>query len=291
MNLKRGRKIKGLLTADLQCGSRLCPIPPDLELPTISWKPNKGQLYLWEKWQNMMEILPKRLDFWVHLGETLQGPASKKGSSYELLTNDPEEQAMIAKAMLAPIVERVKKHPAGGKSFWLCRGSGWHEGEYGRAADMVAEKLGAQKFPNGEQSGDVLDLNFDGLICNLSHHSAVFMIYFSTPLEREMKFFSEGAAQIEAEIDGEMRAVIPDVVARAHTHREVVVERNGRVAVSVPGWMLATRYAIKKSVARAWPSLGFTLLWLDPEAKKRGRRATWHETILYPHPRRRAVTL
>jgi hypothetical protein len=283
--------ITGLLTADYQAGSRLCPIPPDLELPTISWKPNKAQLYLWEKWQNMLEILPKKLDFYIHLGETLQGPASKKGSSYELLTNDAEEQSMIARAMLGPVVGRVKDHPDGGKAFWLCRGSGWHEGEYGRAADMVARSLDAQKFPNGEQSGDVLDLNFDGIICNFSHHSSVFMIYFSTPLEREMKFFAEGAEQIEAEVDGELVPVVPDLVARAHTHREIVVERNGRVAISVPGWMLATRYAMKKSIARAWPSLGFTLVWLDPEAKRKGRRSIWQETILYPHPRRRAVRI
>lgn len=277
-------KITGLLTADLQCGSRLCPIPPGLELPTISWEPNAGQLYLWEKWQNMIEILPEKLDFWVHLGETLQGPVSKKGSTYELLTNDPKEQMIIAKAMLSPLAERAEK-------FWVCRGSGWHEGEYGRAADMVAESLGAEQFPNGEYSGDVLDLNFDGLICNFSHHSSVFMIYFSTPLEREMKFFREGEAQVEAEINGGIEAVRPDLVARAHTHREVVVERNGNVAISVPGWMLTQRYTIKKSPARAWPKLGFTLLWLDPKAKRRGRRSIWHETILYPHLRRKAISL
>ncbi len=39
----------GLVLADIQAGSRISLIRPDLELPTIAWRPNRWQLYLWEK--------------------------------------------------------------------------------------------------------------------------------------------------------------------------------------------------------------------------------------------------
>jgi len=291
LNLKKRKLIFGLLTGDLQAGSRLSPIPPDLELPTISWKPNKGQIYLWEKWQNMLDILPKKIDFYVHLGETLQGPVGKRGSTYELLTNDLVEQRTIAEAMLGPLVDRVEEHPGGGKNFWICRGSGWHEGEYGREADAIAGNLRAQKVPNGEPSGDILDLDFDGVICNFSHHISVFMIYFSTPMDRELKFYAEGEEQISTEGDDGPIAVRPDLVARAHTHRAVKVERNNKVALIVPSWQLIMRFAMRKSPARAWSNLGFTMVWLDPEAKRKGRKFIWTETVLYPHPKRKAIKL
>lgn len=239
----------------------------------------------------MFEILPKELDFWVHLGETLQGPSKKKGASYEIVTNDVNEQIDIAVALFEPVADRVLDAPDGEKAFWICRGSGWHEGEYGTDADLVAKRMGAHKFPNKEASGDVLDLNWDGIICNFSHHSSVFMIYFSTPMERELKFYAEGEEQIEVETNGEIEVVRPDLVARAHSHREIVVETGNKVALLVPGWQLVGRYPKRKSPARAWCNVGFTLVWLDPEAKRKGRRFIWHETITYPHPKRKAITL
>jgi hypothetical protein len=240
----------------------------------------------------MLEIIPPKLDFYVNLGDTLQGPAKQKGSSYELLTNDLAEQTTIAEAILRPIVDRVEDHPDGeGKAFWMTRGTGWHEGEYGTQVEMLAKSMGAHKFESGEYTGDILDLNVDGLICNFSHHASVFMVYFSTPMERELKFYAEGEEQIVAEIDEIDEKVRPDLVVRAHGHQHIAVERLNKVAIRVPGWMLAGRYPLRTSPARAWSDIGFTLVWLEPEQKKKGRRSIWHETIRWPPPLRRAIKL
>lgn len=281
----------GLLLADTQGGSRLAPIRPDLVLPKTGWKPNRGQLYLWDKWQNMMDLLPKRLDWFVHLGEVLQGPEKKRGSTYELLTNDKLEQAAIFEDLIGPIVDRVRNHSTGeGRAWWICRGSGWHEGEYGREADAVAKNLGAQKFPDGEPSGDILDLPIGPFLGNFAHHHPVFLQYKTSALERELKWFAESPIQVE-DGDGEEWAHY-DLVARGHVHRYDCVDTPLGLALSCPGWQLQMRHTLAKNVARSYPPhVGFVLVYMSAKAKEEGKRGIWIEPILYPHPRRRAASL
>ena len=291
------RKLKcGLMTADFHSGSRLALFPPNTELSKVRFEPNAWQEYLWTKYQNMIGIISSlKPDFYIHLGDLLQGPASQKGSTYELMTNEYSEQLAIAKATLKPILEHIPDHPDGGKCWWLCRGSKWHEGDYGTVTNALAELLEAQKFEDGEWTGDVLDLDFDGIVGNFSHHSSYFYVYKTTPLERELRDFAEYEPQILIEMDGEELETLPDLVVRAHTHRHTEVVRyiagGLRYGIAVPAWQATSRYAMKKGIGKSWPELGFTLIWLDPEAKRKGRRSVWSETILYPHPKRKAIRL
>ena len=282
---------KVLFLADTQAGSRLSPYPPGLPLSKGGgWELNEWQKYLWDKWENMMDLLPRRLDGFFHLGETVQGPANQHHPTYELVTSDRLEQAAIAEAMLGPIVDKVKRHSSGvGRAFWVCRGSGWHEGPYGRAADDMARNLGAQKFPDGEWAGDVLDLPIGPFNVNAAHHHPVFLRYPTSALERELQWFSESDAQAETE-DG---TIIEDydLVARGHVHKYRLVDTGKSVAFTCPGWQLQMRYVLQKNVAKAWPDLGFVLVYFDSVAKKHGRRGIWVERILYPHPRRKAARL
>lgn len=281
----------GFALADTQAGSRLSPIPPDLVLPSIAWKPNKAQVYTWDKWCNMMDVLPKRLDFFIHLAEALQGPASQDHPTYELLTSDHVEQAAIAEAMLGPIVDRVKRHSSGkGKAWWMCRGSNWHEGKYGREADALARNLGAQPFPNGEPSGDILDLPIGMFNTNWAHHHPVFLQYRTSALEREQKWLKESIPQAETE-DGTILEDY-DLVARAHVHGWNKVETPMGTAFTCPGWQLQQRYTVTKNVARSYPQyLGGVLIYLSDEEREKGWRGIWLEPILYEHPRRKAATL
>lgn len=281
----------GLLLADTQSGSRLSPIPPNLVLPKIEWRMNKGQAYMWDKWENMMDVIPKRLDFFIHLGEVLQGPVRQNHPSYELLTDDKVEQAAIFEALVSPIVDRVADHSSGeGKAWWLCRGSGWHEGLYGREADNVAKNLNAQPFPDGEPSGDILDLPIGPFNCNFSHHHPVFLQYKTSALEREQKWFAESVAQVERE-DGTLVENY-DLVARGHVHRYDAIDTGLGMALTCPGWQLHMRYVISKNVARSFPQhLGCVIVYFSPEEKARGRRGIWLEPILYEHPRRAMATL
>lgn len=288
--------ICGLLTADFHSGSRLSLFPPNTQLNKIEFQPNLWQRYLWTKYEDMLRIISSvKIDFYVHLGDLLQGPASQKGSTYETMTNEYSEQLAIARATLDPILEHVPDHPNGGKCWWLCKGSTWHEGDYATVTDTLAELKGAQKFEDGEWTGDVLDLNFDGVIANFAHHQSYFYIYKTTAMERELRDFAEYEQQIIAEVDGQDVLMLPDLVARAHTHRHVEVTRyiHGRLrhAISVPAWKAVERYAIKRGIGKSWPELGFSLVWLDPDAKRKGRRCVWTETVVYPHPKRRAIRL
>ena len=288
---KKKGLIVGLLLADNMAGSRLSPIPPDLMLPSIAWKMNPGQAYMWDKWQNMMDVIPKRLDFFVHLGEALEGPESQRHPSFESLTDDKIEQAAIFEALIGPVVDRVRPHSSGeGKAWWLCRGSSWHEGQYGREADNVAKNLNAQKFPDGEPSGDILDLPIDVFNCNFSHHHPVFLQYKTSALERELKWFAESIPQAQRE-DGTIVEDY-DLVARGHVHRYDAIETGLGVALTCPGWQLQMRYTVSKNVARSYPQhLGCVLVYLSPEEKAKGRRGIWLEPILYEHPRRKTATL
>jgi len=238
----------------------------------------------------MLRLLPKKLDAFVHLGEVVQGPARQDHPTSELLTSDPEEQAAMAQMLLTPIVQRVKEHSSGqGRRFWVCRGSSWHEGPYGKAADIVAKLMGAQKFPNGEQAGDVLDLPIGPFVANFAHHHPVFLRYKTTALERELQWFREGEPQVEDEDGTPLEDY--DFVARGHVHRYDMVDTSMGLALSCPGWQLAMRYIAVKGIAKAWPHLGFVLVYFDPKAKQEGRRGIWPDPILYPHPRRKAAKL
>jgi len=287
---KSGLKV-GLVLGDTQAGSRLSPIPPDFELPSIAWKPTQAQLYLWEKWCNMMDVLPKQLDFFFHLGEALQGPECQRHPTYELLTSDKVEQAEIAEALLGPIVDRVKRHSSGkGKAWWIFRSSSWHEGPYGREADALAKSLGAQKFPSGEPSGEILDLPIGVFNTNWAHHHPVFLQYRASALEREQKWLKESVPQAETE-DGTILESY-DLVGRAHVHMYNRVETPMGTAFTCPGWQLQQRYTVTKNVARSFPQyIGAVLVYLSDEEKEKGWRGIWLEPILYEHPRRKAATL
>lgn len=296
-----GEKPHQTLTfADLHCGSRLGLLPPNFELPDMvslkldgpEYKQvknqlnlNKGQVYLWGRWQEMWDELPRKMDIGVLVGDGVQGPAkSNTVPSYTVINYRPSVQCAILKAVLKPIRHRFK-------DFFIVSGTEWHEGELSEWMTQLAcdPEIDAHPYPSGGLIEDMLFLNHKGILFDIAHDISYFMIYRGTPLEREINF---------ARIDQCLVEGAPDVIARFHTHNLAITQNRHAAAYSGPGWMLSIRHARKRSPARGrMNDIGSILIKAYPK-----RKARWEtqyrkespielEVFRYPHPHYKAIEI
>lgn len=276
-----------VVVSDLHGGSHYGLLPPKVHIPdptswavklpedNVSFPLNSGQKYLWDKWLDFQSRLPKHFDMLIVNGEGINGPSNGR-RSLDSFTHHPGLQSLLAYEALKPLRKRATEA-------YMIEGSEWHTGQWGEAEDGLASALNCSKHPSGRLMDYMLFLDIDGVYVDIAHHISYFMVYRSTPLEREINF----ALTDEAIQEGS-----PDLIIRSHTHVWGLVANRHAVAVNTPAWALANRYPGKKSPARGRiGDIGGLLITIDPEAKKKGLRPVWVEEIIYPHPKYKAVRI
>jgi hypothetical protein len=235
--------------------------------------PNVGQKYLWECWLDAAERIGK-LDALVINGDAIDGKQdAQRGTELLIpLLNDQADAAVIC-------IDQFSKR-CGNPKKYCTQGTEYHDGKAGEIMERVAKDLDAVRYQGlgtGKYCKEVLDLDVEGVILNISHGTSIASgLYRATPPDRE------GVWSALAGKAG--KSPKAECCVRSHAHNFVHVEHQSKHIVITPCWQLQTRYMRRHSVYRMLPDIGYVVITVDTEARKIGDdpcRVTKH---IYPLP-------
>lgn len=262
------------IVSDLHCGSIFGLLPPGfITSDGHEAKPNAGQEYLWKCWKDSAENIGP-LDALIVNGDAIDGcQQAQRGT--ELCLPMLEDQAEAAYQAIKFFREKCE-HP----KIYVVAGTEYHSQKAAREEEIVAQRLEAVRYQGlgtGRYCREVLDLEVDGAIINVSHGISVAGgLYRATPPDRE------GVWSALAGKTG--KAPRADICIRSHAHNFVHVEHGSKHIVVTPCWQLQTRYMRKNSVYRMMPDIGMILLEIDGYAKRKGEDPCEVVKRLYPLP-------
>lgn len=263
-----------LVVNDLHCGSVYGILPPKfLTSDDKELTQNSGQKYLWNCWEHMASSV-KDIDALVVNGDMIEGEAPKSRGADNCLPR-MEDQAEAAVQCLTYLIDKVK--PA--KTYCLM-GTPYHDSAAGREAEVIAQRLGAERYLGlgpGRFCRDMLDLRVEGVVLNFLHGASV-----SGGLYRMTGPDKEGVWSALAGKEG--KAFKADCVIRAHAHYFAHAEHPTKHIVINGCWSLQSGYARKSSAYRFIPDIGYIVINVDGEAKKREEDPCRIEKKLYPLP-------
>ena len=257
--MKNPPRIRNLVVvSDLHCGDRmgLC-LPNRVRVDGGGWYvPSRVQRkvygmwrYFWDEW--VPHVTEGESYAVVCNGDCVEG--DHHGSKTPISTNI-NDQAAIAKALLAPVVE------ACGGRFYVIRGTEAHVGKSAELEEELARDLGA--IPDEEEGQHArweLWARLGGGLIHVKHHigTSSSTAYEGSALNREL-----GEAFVEA---GRWKDKPPDVVVRSHRHRDFEIrmpnESGYAICLCTAAWQLATPLSHRIASARqTQPQIGGVLI-------------------------------
>ncbi len=249
--LARERPYHLLALADLHAGSRFGLWPSEFTLEDGGkTEQNKFQKWLWEKWQEMITALPNRVDACIVNGDAIDGEARPDGGRFSITTN-MADQARGAAACLRLLRPKIK-------TFFLTRGTPFHEGAASEAVEILGAEIKAEKWSEGRYAGQVLERSWHGLTLNIAHHQTAGWIYPAGSGDRISMFSAIG--------EGIGKLPHADIIIRAHLHQLRIVRAYGRWVILLPAWEVTTPYALKRmepTRATVAADIGAVLLSVD----------------------------
>lgn len=267
-------KYNVLVASDTHCGSIYGLLPPGFVTHDgREIKPNVGQQYLWDCWEDLCSRVSKlKIHALVFNGDCIDGK-QRKTEGWELCLNQCSEQAEAA-----TIVANTLRKACGNCPVYVIKGTPYHSGVGGDEEQRFAEKIGAKR------AVEFLDLSIDGVVINFLHGIGV-----GGGLYRETAPGREGVWSALAGKQG--RALKADCLVRAHGHYFIHIEHADKHIVINPCWQLQTSYARKNSMYRMLPEIGNTMIEIDPDAKRIGKDPINITKFLYKLPEMKATKL
>lgn len=254
-----------LLLDSTHAGSKYALAPPTWELGEgAMYSANQTQLYLWEKWNEMWDALPPRLNAVIHLGDVIEGEDRRNAGIEQFLTH-PSKQKNLAIDILEPVRDRADE-------FYMIYGTPYHDSKASQAVREIAEALNATPHPNKELATWHMKWSIGGVDFDLAHHTSTPVVYRGTPMEREGLF----AALAHRERGNHL------IVGRGHNHYCEILSHRNTDLIAVPCWQAQTPYMITKSPNRMIPNIGAVLVTIDYDDPWGTPRIT---QILFPHPK------
>ena len=254
------KKLTGVILSDTHVGSAFGIFPRGFRGSTGSEIIlNKGQEYLLECFDWILEKMPKRLDFLIFNGDIADGIGKKDDGRWRV-EPDTDFQVLAAKALFLrgkpPLLNRAKKK-------YVSRGSAYHSGTGSYLDEMFAREIGAEVDRMGHYASSWRILSCEGIDIDISHHRSVNIRYEASQGERELQF-DRMAADIK---DGSS-----DLIARSHGHRYVKLNVDGDLFVATPPLCLQTDFAKMSRFPNRYLSrvIGAVRVDLYPELKVDG---------------------
>jgi len=220
----------------------------------------------------MLHHLPSKLSYTIVNGDIIDGENPRELGRYVSLRS-PYDQARAAKELLFPIRERST-------SFFLVKGSPYHEGPAAEAVNWLAESLDATQWANGLRTGTRLWLKMreaGGLILNASHHATRGWIYPAAGADR--------LALLATAAEAEGKLPHADLIVRSHLHLRRVAYAAGKHVILTPAWKLVTPFAERtmEEIRAEWLSdLGAVLVEVTPDRQVHIDATTFNFTNLFP---------
>jgi len=243
---------RGLVVSDLHVGSQFGIMPEVGVVENIvtgeeeEIKPNKGQEYLLERWNAMLDTVG-RVDFCVVNGDCCDGPQKKSDGLY-LRTTNLDAQVSWASSLLKQIKTKV---------FYVTLGSRYHIQEQQPLDRLVAEKIGAKKY-----GMDILQhLKDEDVRIHYCHYvggtRSVWM-YATSPIARDLVLLKLNE---DVKRYGKVKLCV-----RSHRHWLVGSFFSRQIGIVTPGWQLTTPHW-KRFGGITPPDIGWVTINVEDNGK------------------------
>jgi len=265
------KPIIGLVLSDLHIGSSWAMWPRNVKLPGgQKAKLNKGQRYLWRKWENFKQIIPP-FHFAVFLGDLIDGQNFKEGGVGQVTSHIPTQHEAFLETV-SPLLD--DKLLLGGRLF-VARGTRYHETL--ASMDSLAKQLGAEQDEQGWWATPMMALDIGGVKVEAWHKLSGAYIYQAQAMQREIMFNLMAAPD---------KGYTADLTVVSHWHIYISVETRKQLVVAMPCWELQNPYALERRPNLWIPTLGGVIVQIFPENKKLGKKSIDVECVQYPYPKR-----
>ena len=234
------------------------------------YDPSPGQkrvLGFWKEfWYEWVPLVTKGEPFCVvNLGDSIDGV--HHGSTTQI-TQNITTQKQIAYDLLYPIVQLCNGN------YYHIRGTEAHVGKSAQEEEGLAKSLGAIPNEYGQHSRDEMWMRLNTALIHFSHHigGTGSSAYESTAVYKEL---------VEAFVEaGRWGDEPPDVVARAHRHRQcetrIATKKGYGTSLVLPGWQLKTPFTFRLAAGRAGvPQFGGYMLRSGDEEEIYSRFRVW----------------
>lgn len=221
------------------------------------------------------------IDALIVNGDSIDGEQPRQRGSELCLTllNDQSEAAITA---LKYLIETARI-PA----TYVTSGTPYHDSNAGREAESVAKGIGALQYQGlgaGRYCRDMMDLEIDGVTLNAMHGiPSSGALYRAVAIDRE--------AVWSALSGKEGKAAKADCLIRSHIHFFSHIEHPTKHAFTSPCWELQTPFMRQKSAYRMIPDIGYVIVTIDGEAKKRKDDPCLITKKCYPLPEPKVTKL
>lgn len=170
----------------------------------------------------------------VVVGDLVEGLIQLRAEPRGIATDDPVAQGRAAAKALRPLRDKAKR-------LYLVEGTPFHDG-HGQVTEKVGDALGAEPWASGKRyAGQVLNLKWNGLRINASHHQTRGWLWLAGSANRMATFAAAGEAA--AKMPG------ADVIVRGDLHTKVLARVLGKWVCFLPGWTVPNPHAIRKMEA------------------------------------------
>lgn len=265
------KPIIGLLLSDLQIGSSWAMWPRNVKLPGgQKAEPNKGQRYLWRKWENFKEVIPA-FHFVVFNGDLIDGQNYAEEGVGQVTSHIPTQHEALLETV-GPLLDD-KLRPGG--EIFVVRGTRYHETL--TSMDSLAKQLGAEQDRQGWWARPMVALDVGGVKIEAWHKLSGAYIYQAQAMQREIMFNLMAAPD---------KGYTADLTVVSHWHIHIVVEMRKQTVVAMPCWELQNPYALERRPNLWIPTLGGLIIQVWPENKKLGKKFIDVECVQYPYPKR-----
>jgi len=216
------------IVSDLHVLSRYALVPPQYR-PETKHPASKFYEYVWQCWEHFVAHCPP-LDVLIINGDLIEGETPTQRSANDALTDAILDQADACVETL-----RTLRKKCG--DLWVLRGTPFHDQKHFEALELIGERLNARRWSDTRRTGEVLDLKWNGISLNVTHHQTMGWLYLAGGADR--------MALLACAAEAQGKAPPVDIIVRSHLHQKRVVKAHGKWVILTPGWRIPNPHAIK----------------------------------------------
>jgi len=219
--------MRGIIVSDLHCGHFSGLTPPDWHWQSTDERTHVGKLGTLQReiWSTFHDRLEPPYDFAFVLGDCVDGPGKKNGSTEHVAVSQ-DDQTEMATACLQELQA---------SAYYMVRGTGYHVGVEDESEDDIAAALAKTAHV---EIADQLFPEVQGITFDLRHHTGKTSVPHSATT-------GPGKSHIHNML-WHLKGMQPlaDVTIRGHIHEYTMIRKRGWTGITCPALQaLGSKYA------------------------------------------------
>ena len=219
------------LISDLHVLSRFGLVPPE-------WRQKRDPLrtvqhYLWGCYQDFVTRCPP-LDVLLVVGDVVEGTVQLRGEPRGSASDDATDQLDACEETLRPLCAKAKR-------VYLVSGTPFHDAHGDRMEDLGRRLKTVPWAPGNRHAGHVLNLRWQGLTINASHHNTRGWQWIGGATSR--------MAVLAAAAESAGKLPHADIIVRGDLHTFFAAQTLDKQIILLPGWTMPNPHAVRKMEA------------------------------------------